>query len=134
MPTTDRLRKEFTGNGIITPMARLGTSDFLSAYGAALVKSRISQVLGTRKGELPWRPDFGSDLDRFRHKNLHERDKSALVNEVTSILAKWEPAISLTNVSITSRGTYTYVRITWKFRQSDGSTIALPSTTQEEPL
>lgn len=64
----------FLGYGLITPFQRDGKTDFASAGGARLLRSVVGQILGMRawgpgiQGELPWRQDLGSQLERVRYK------------------------------------------------------------------
>src|ERR1044072_5522330 len=64
----------FLGYGLITPFRRDLKNDFANAGGVELVKSCVSQILGTRaasdyvQGELPWRPRFGSLIYLAKHR------------------------------------------------------------------
>ncbi len=86
-------------SGLAHPFRRI-ESDFASASGDAETLQQVSEVLGTRQGTLPWRPDFGSELHRLRHK------KNAIVLKETArvfvddALRKWVPAAKLIGVDI----------------------------------
>jgi phage baseplate assembly protein W len=60
------------GNGIVRPFRRTATADFATASGVRLILSDIGQLLGTPIRRLPWRHDFGADLQPLRHKNNTE--------------------------------------------------------------
>jgi phage baseplate assembly protein W len=54
------------------------------------VPTRVRMVLGTRPGQLPWRPTFGCDLDRFvgqpvttsRLEEMAERQREMLEKRI----------------------------------------------------
>jgi phage baseplate assembly protein W len=60
------------GNGILRPFRRTVHADFATASGVKLVLSDIGQLLGTPIRRLPWRHDFGADLQPLRHKGNTE--------------------------------------------------------------
>jgi phage baseplate assembly protein W len=51
-----------TMNPLLDPAVPLGPAAALRQDDLA---ARVRMVLGTRPGQLPWRPTFGCDLDRF---------------------------------------------------------------------
>lgn len=99
----------FLGNGLLRPFVRDEKKDFANASGAALVKSAVGQILGTRCtsptniGELPWRPEFGSLLPTLRHANNDDRIRQIAQTFVVDALRRWEPRIRVTGFSINQR-------------------------------
>lgn len=88
-----------TGTGLLFPLVR-EHGDYATGTGAALVGSNIRNVLGVRcasrdgayRGELPWRLNFGSQIDRARHSNLDEEIQKDLVRVyVSDAISRWEP-------------------------------------------
>jgi hypothetical protein len=88
-----------TGIGIIYPLTR-EHSDYATGSGSTLVGSNIRHVLGVRaastdgayRGELPWRLNFGSQLDRARHSNLDDDIERDLLRVYSvDAVARWEP-------------------------------------------
>lgn len=84
--------------GLIHPFRRTG-SDFASASGDAETLAEVRLVLGTAKGSLPWRPDFGSDLTRLRHKGNNPILRETARVFVDDALRKWVPAAKLVSVT-----------------------------------
>ena len=85
---------------------RDGRSDFAAASGEQLIRGAVAQVLGTlgasdtTPGELPWRTEFGSLLNRLRHqKNDAVLQELARVY-VVEALKRWEPRVVVTAVEI----------------------------------
>lgn len=96
---------DYLGHGLLRPFRRDEKSDFANASGAALVKSVIGQILGTRaastaaQGEIPWRTNAGSLLYLLKHGS------SVSVAGVARIYAqdalrKYEPRIEVLDVSL----------------------------------
>jgi uncharacterized protein len=86
--------------GLLVPFRRDKKSDFASGVGADLLHSDAEQVLGTQPGELPWRTEFGTELDRLRH-----RQNTEIVRELGRVytrdaLRRWLPTAELTEFSI----------------------------------
>jgi phage baseplate assembly protein W len=94
------------GRGIITPFQRDGKGDIANGVGAELLQSLVAQVLGTvasspiTRGELPWRPDFGSTLTVLRHRKLDGRIRELARIGVLEALKRWIPEIDVTEFSI----------------------------------
>ncbi len=93
----------FLGFGLIHPLVRDQKNDFAATGGAALVRSALSQILGTEaetettEGELAWRSEFGSKLHLLRHR------KGRIVQDlgrayILEAVRRWEPRIVITKV------------------------------------
>jgi phage baseplate assembly protein W len=100
------------GFGPTPPMQRVGT-DFTTAEGELLIAHAIAQILGTRPGELPWDPDFGIDLEAYRHKNLSGALVQAMTDDIVSVLKHWEPRITISQCSAFTRDSAVYVKVRW---------------------
>lgn len=85
--------------GVIHPFRRT-ERDFASATGDAETLAQVSLVLGTAKGSLPWRPDFGSDLTRLRHKGNNPVLRETARVFIDDALRKWVPAAKLVSVDV----------------------------------
>ena len=57
--------------GILAPFRRDGQRDFAGADNASqeMVRAKVLQLLATKRGELPWRTNFGARLDLLRHQS-----------------------------------------------------------------
>lgn len=95
----------FLGHGIITPFQRDQKTDFANAGGARLLKSVAGQILGMRargggvRGELPWRQNLGSKLDRLKFK------KGVVLQELARVytqeaLAAHDPRIRVSRADV----------------------------------
>jgi len=126
---------DILGFGPIPPMQRVGT-DFSTAEGEPLIAAAIAQILGTRPGELPWDPDFGIDLESYRHKNLSGVLIQAMCDDIVAALQRWEPRINISKVGSFTRGSQVYVRVNWSVvsKALPPSNVIIGPVTQEVPV
>ncbi len=89
------------GTGIVRAFRRVPRGDFATDSGIPLVLSDIGQLFGTQIGTLPWRPDFGIDLEPLRHKNNTEVLGEVARVRVDAGLRKWEPRAQLLSLVVT---------------------------------
>lgn len=121
--------------GIVTPFQRDQISDFASGTGAALLRSKIGQILGTRgdsdfvQGELPWRTDFGSLLQMVRHSNNDDVAAELARVYAADAVARWLPSVRITAADIvrerTSDGENTLaIRFLFEVRDARSTLVA----------
>jgi phage baseplate assembly protein W len=106
------------GAGIVRPFRRTEKADFASDSGPPEVASAVGQILGTRKGSLPWRPEFGSDIELLRHMANDPTLVELARIYVEEPLRRWEPRIQLTDVSVTpiTRDTLNVITVVVNYR------------------
>ncbi len=103
-PYLGLLQQPFLGFGLVHPLVRDQQGDFAAKGGVELVRSCVSQVLGTdcsndggsSQGELPWRPEFGSLLRLLRHRNMDAVLRHLAKVYVVEALGRWEPRVKVT--------------------------------------
>ena len=113
LPVVDRDQSVglFTGTsqtttGLSTRFVRDGNGDFLSQTGSSLIRSKVEQVLGTLaygaagKGELQWRPEFGSSISALRFSNLTDSLPNVVASYVRSALTRYVPEVQLNQVGV----------------------------------
>ena len=61
-----------------------------------LIKSSLIQILMTNKGERPWAPEFGCDLQLFLFESDNQADSETIINLVYSAITRWEPRVRVT--------------------------------------
>jgi phage baseplate assembly protein W len=129
-------KKDLLGNGLVIPLRRVAGSDFVSAHGEPLVRSCVSQIMGTKPGELRWRPKFGLNIDPYRHQNLTQASAQAMASEIYRALGDWEPRLS--SVSVTPQFTEVEpnkvtAEVTWDIRtqSSPQSAVIVGPVSQE---
>jgi phage baseplate assembly protein W len=105
-------QKDILGKCIVKPLRRT-SNDFAIAEGEALVRAALSQILLTRRGEIRWRPSFGSSLERFRHRNGSDGLQQEISDAISDTLLRWEPRISMSKCIVNIQGNTVIVRVTW---------------------
>lgn len=105
MRAATAFKRNTLGYGLTWPLRRIASSDFLAAEGESLIRSCIAQILGTRPGELPWRPDFGIDLEFYRNKNNNEALSQEISAAIVTALSDWEPRIEVSSCQTTIEST-----------------------------
>ncbi len=94
------------GIGLQTPVQRDGKTDFAHVTGGDFQDQKIGQVLGTRgadsvvQGEVPWRTEFGSSIDRLRHSNNNVLLEQTFRTFAVDSLGRFMPEVQVTNVIV----------------------------------
>ncbi len=57
------------------------------------IKQSVHLILTTRKGERPFRPKFGTNLDRYAFETMDTTTCNLIRQEVIAALQMWEPRI-----------------------------------------
>jgi phage baseplate assembly protein W len=87
------------GQGPTYPLQRVG-GDFQQATGLDLIEASIFQILRTKKGELPWFQEFGTNLDLLRHRPIDEGIMAEAQDDVSSALQQFESRIEVRNIAV----------------------------------
>jgi len=114
-------RRNILGYGLVQPLRRQASSDFVAAEGEALVRACIRQILGTRPGELRWRPEFGTAIEPFRHRNNTGPLAAALADMISSSLQAWEPRVKLTACTASRDANRLTIRVDWVMTASEAA-------------
>jgi phage baseplate assembly protein W len=134
--TLEQLQNRTIGRGLVKPLRRMASSDFIATTGSALIRSSIQQILGTAPGEIRWRPRFGVDLERFRNRNISERNLNDLTVAIQESLKRYEPRINASGVTAEVQNGVIRVRIVWTIATGratpNNAVIAGPFTTEVE--
>ena len=107
--------------GILTPFVRDKKRDFASGVGAALLQSDARQLLGMRPGELPWRTELGTELDRLRHKQNTDVVRELGRVYTREAFVRWLPSVAVTGFSIAQEAESLRVRVTLRHGDDEGS-------------
>jgi hypothetical protein len=128
-----QFEKDFLGKGFNTPIRRQGGGDYVAATGVNLVRSAIRQILNTDKGELPWRPNFGTTIRRYKHKLLNQEFDAVVRSEIESAIKSFEPRVELVAVQVVKRDTRAIVTIRWQVIETNvpGNNVLLGPDTVE---
>ncbi|MEU9372829.1 GPW/gp25 family protein [Streptomyces sp. NPDC048255] len=69
--------------------------------GEALIRQSIETILDTEPGERVMRPSFGCGLRRYLMAPNTAATRTALSEEISEALTRWEPRIRVTEVAVT---------------------------------
>lgn len=64
------------------------------------VPTRVRMVLGTRPGQLPWRPAFGCDLDRFVGQPLTTSRLEEMAEVVRDAISRHMPEVDVIDCGV----------------------------------
>lgn len=95
--TTEQPALRTDRRGLRMPFRRDAARDFATTTGDDLLTNRIAQIIGVF-GELPWRHEMNSQLDRLRNTN-----NSIMLAEFAAMycrdaLTRYEPSVALVSV------------------------------------
>jgi phage baseplate assembly protein W len=131
-------KQSFLGYGLVLPFARTGGADFRAAGGATLVSACVSQIVGTVQGELRWRPSFGLDAEKLRHKNMNEGLEELGRQKVADAVSTWEPRVAIIDAEVLREQTERTlrIRIVWTIeaRNNPRNRVLIDPITQEVPI
>lgn len=82
------------------------------------IKQAVQNVLHTRKGSIPGKPDFGCPLDGYAFEMLDDTLKGLLIGDIKTSLSEIEPRIIVEDVIITFQEAYNRVDIEVKYSYS----------------
>ncbi len=87
------------------------------AEGVEDINQCISTILTTRKGSVPHRPTFGSDIYKYVDYPVNEA-KSNIIRETTDAILLWETRITVNSVSVEIDESTILIKIEWTLNES----------------
>ena len=109
--------------GVNDTLLRDKKNDYASVTGSECIRSHVRQILGTKRGEIPWRPTFGSRLHLLRHALNNPAASALAAYYVLEALALWEPRVVVENVEASSEAPET-LRVVVRYSISGASASA----------
>ncbi|AZP15874.1 baseplate protein [Streptomyces aquilus] len=88
------------GKGVAFPVGFDATGALAESSGAERIRQAVLIVLGTRPGERIMRPDFGCDLHSLAFAPNTPATANLARHYVSSALARWEPRIEVTEITV----------------------------------
>lgn len=82
------------------------------AEGAEDINQCIAVILTTRKGSVPHRPTFGSNIYKFVDYPVNEAIPN-IIRETTDALALWETRVTVKSVSVDITEHKVNIKIEW---------------------
>lgn len=87
------------------------------AEGAEDINQCIAIILTTRKGSVPHRPTFGSDIYKYVDYPINEAIPN-IVRETTDAITLWEIRIKLNSVNVEINETQITIKVEWTLNDS----------------
>lgn len=129
-----------TGRGILRPFRRDNQSDFANGEGEALIRSAVGLVLGTvcgsdtTQGELPWRTEFGSLLQRLRLANNSPALAELARNRVVTPLRLWLPNVRVRSVVVNQADDAMTIFVRYDVVDSGGTKVLVSGLETAVPI
>lgn len=67
------------------------------------IRSNMTNLLLTRKGERPFQPDFGCDVYKSVFESNTDQSLAGAVAEIETSVATWMPFVRIDDVSVVTR-------------------------------
>jgi len=99
MAEVQRGSLEYLGYGTVSPFKIDGHGDIANAGGVENLRSAVRTIVGTQKGNLPWKPGFGMDLWRMKHASNDRVLEDRAIQAVQEAFSRWEPRVEIASIS-----------------------------------
>jgi len=86
---------------------------------AAAINNAIRNILLTRKGSVPGKPTFGSDIQQVLFNQMDYVNKNVLKNFIREALEKWEKRVTIVDVVVTEDAAYNRIIATLSYIYRD---------------
>lgn len=108
--------------GIKYPIAEslVGNYIDLTLTGREAVKSNLSFLLNTQKGEVLFKPDFGLDIQQFLFEPLDDNTIQNIKNEIISAVQLNMQGISVDKITVNQDDTANSVDVQVEFSYNEG--------------
>ena len=77
------------------------TNDLVTVKDTSAIAQAIKSILLTRKGERPFKPEFGSGLQNALFAPLDYATSNMIKGEITSCLGRYEPRVLIKRIICT---------------------------------
>ena len=93
------------------------------SYNIDVINNCIINLLMTRKGSVPGKPTYGSDLHKIPFEQMDYVTEDALKISIKSTLSIWESRIEISKIVVTSSDEYNKMIADIYYKYNDNSTI-----------
>lgn len=94
-----------------------------AAEGIDDINQCIANIIKTRKGSVPHRPTFGSDVYQYVDYPISEAIPN-IIRETTDAITEWEPRIQIKQITASLEKEKITLKVEWTLIDSDdGSTV-----------
>ena len=93
-----------------------------AAEGIDDINQCIANIIKTRKGSVPHRPTFGSDVYQYVDYPISEAIPN-IIRETTDAITEWEPRIQIKQITASSEKEKITLKVEWTLIDSDDGSI-----------
>lgn len=93
------------------------------AEGAEDINQCIGIILLTKKGSVPHRPTFGSDIYKYIDYPINEATPN-IVREATDAITMWETRIKINSIEVEIEESTLTVKVEWTLKDSNANGVA----------
>ena len=99
------------------------SGDVYKKTDAAAVKQAVKNLLLTNRGEKPFRPNFGGNLNDFLFSLSEEFDELDIKETVANVITNYEPRVIVRQVNVNVEPDYNSIEINVVFQIISTNTI-----------
>lgn len=85
-------------------------------YDKESIDNSIKNILLTKKGSVPGKPEFGADIEKYLFDTLDHIIVDHLFNIISENLIRFEPRISLEDININTQPEFNRIIITIQYK------------------
>ncbi|ADQ52912.1 baseplate wedge subunit [Aeromonas phage AsFcp_4] len=75
-------------------------NDIVNITNVSAVQQSMAGIIGTRRGERPFDPNFGCDIHNSLFENMNEAAATAIERSIYDAIGNYEPRVRMKNVSV----------------------------------
>ena len=90
------------------------------AEGVDDINQCIAIILLTKKGSVPHRPTFGSDIYKYIDYPVNEATPN-IIRETVDAITEWEPRIKINSVEVEIENTIIKIKVEWDLKDSNAN-------------
>ncbi|CAL9999518.1 baseplate wedge subunit [Vibrio phage K567] len=105
-------------------------NDLSASYDLKAVQESIVGIVSTNKGERPFNPEFGCDINNQLFENISPASAFAIKYSIENAISQWEPRVILKRVEVRplyDQNTY-QVEVQYRLRTNVDRTFATTTT------
>ncbi|AGN30013.1 baseplate wedge subunit [Vibrio phage nt-1] len=75
-------------------------NDISASYDLKAIQESIVGIVGTKKGDRPFNPEFGCDISNQLFENISAASAFAIKYSIENAISKWEPRVIIKKIEV----------------------------------